>query len=93
MVSRLANFRIRRRSRAPIVIIGDSDAGMWEPVPTTQAQGGGLARMPQVRGEWGIAGQAQAPRRQTTVADVITRYQHFLTKERRQPRAHFEVKA
>jgi hypothetical protein len=93
MFSRLANFRTRRRSRAPIVIIGGDDAGaQWEPVTTAQGVSLGLAPAVRQQGQWQVVGQT--PRRQANLADLVTLYQHFMAQmERRRPQAHFEVKA
>src|SRR5262245_36449928 len=92
--SRLANLRTRRhRSRAPIVLIGahDGTEGLWEPLSMPQSQGGGLAPAIQPRTGWTVG--SQSPRRQTTLSDLITRYQHFIARtERKRPHARFEVK-
>jgi hypothetical protein len=75
-----------------VIDAGGADAGaMWQSITTAPAQGGGLAPMPQARGEWAVAGQT--PRRQTTLADLSTIYQHFIARTERKTRASFEVKA
>jgi hypothetical protein len=57
-----------------------------------QAPALGLAPAVRQRGQWQV--QGQTPRRQPSVADLATVYQHFIAcTERKRPHAHFEVKA
>ena len=93
VLSRLAQLATRRRARAPIILIdsGGPDAGMWQPIPQAQGQGGGLAPMPQTRGARTVA--SRAPRHQPTLADLVVKYGHLLSRVERKTRAHFEVTA
>jgi hypothetical protein len=94
MFSRLANFTTRRRSRAPIVVIGaDCGAGgQWEPISPAQGATLGLAPAVRQHGQWQVHGQA--PRQQTTLSDLAVIYEHFLSQAgRKRPYDHFKVQA
>jgi hypothetical protein len=95
LIKRLSLFTGSRTAYWLKVIGGDPVglAGPWEPISQAQGASLGLAPWPQARGEWTVAGQAQAPRRQPTLADLAVLYQHFIAKERKRPHASFEVKA
>jgi hypothetical protein len=78
---RLADlFKLGKRTRAPIIVIGGHTDAQWEPITTTpQPATVGLAPQPR-QGQWRVHGQPA--RYQPTVADVVQRLNLLSQKDR-----------